>query len=374
MVRPTIGAARGLLVALLLAGCAGPQELATTEAGLRLAADEAEARLRASGRVVRDPELDAYLRRVLCRIVGERCAEFRLYVLDQPGFNAAAWPNGVIEIRKGALLRLENEAQLALVLGHEAIHYQNRHVAQLWGRAEQAVGVGALVGTVLGLRPIGEAMGVLAALSYSRDMEREADRLGLERLAAAGYDPNEAPRLWAALLEEKARIGDSGQLAFLSTHPTDAERIAELRAGAARLPVPVSADPTGRAAYRAATARRRGAWLAAELRARSFAASEILLDRLRAAEPESGELLFFAGELRRLRDGPGDAEAALALYEKARGRPDTPVEVWRSTGLVALRLGRRAAAKDALATYLARAPTAPDRALIEQMLEDQDRP
>jgi len=48
--------------------------------------------------------------------------------------------------------------------------------------------------------------------------------------------------------------------------------------------------------------------------------------------------------------------------------------VWRSTGLVALRLGRRAAAKDALATYLARAPTAPDRALIEQMLEDQDRP
>ncbi|MCL6607873.1 MAG: hypothetical protein K6T74_07240 [Geminicoccaceae bacterium] len=71
--------------------------------------------------------------------------------------------------------------------------------------------------------------------------------------------------------------------------------------------------------------------------------------------------------------GRSGAEAALALYEQAHGRPDTPVEVWRSTGVVAHRLGRRAAARDALATYLARAPAAADRAVIERMLDDLGR-
>lgn len=366
------------LVLCGLLGCAAPPPPPTPgasspeEAGLRMMADRAEARLQTSGKIERRPELDAYLRGVLCRVVGPGCAELRLYLVDQPGFNAAAWPNGVIELWTGTLLRLENEAQLALVLGHEAVHYERRHTAQVWSRAQQNLGVGALLGTLAGAPELGLAMGALAVLAYSRDMEREADRLGLERLARAGYDPNEAPEVWEYALAERARAPTGAPPPFLSTHPTDAERIAALRAMAATLPGTPSADPLGRDAYRAAIAPFRGRWLARELARRAFAESELVLDRLLAAEPGSGELLFFAGELRRLRDGPGDAEAALARYREAAGRPDAPAETWRSMGLVAKRLGRHGEAREALRTYLARAGAAPDRPMIERMLAETE--
>ncbi|MCS6779159.1 MAG: M48 family metalloprotease [Geminicoccaceae bacterium] len=360
-----------------LAGCAAPPPpppgtASPEEAGLRMVADRAEARLKSSGRIEQRPELDAYLRGVLCRVVGPGCAELRLYLVDEPGFNATAWPNGVVELWSGTLLRLENEAQLALVLGHEAVHYEQRHTAQVWSRAQQSLGMGALLGVLAGAPELGVAMGALAVLAYSREMEREADRLALERLARAGYDPNEAPEVWEYVLAERARDPAGAPSPFLSTHPTDAERIASLRTMAATLPRTPSAEPLGRDAYRAAIAPARGRWLARELARRAFAESELVLDRLLAAEPRSGELLFFAGELRRLRDGPGDAEAALARYREAARLADAPVETWRSMGFVAKRLGREAEAREALRTYLARAGAAPDRPMIERMLAETE--
>lgn len=389
-----IGPAGALLVLALLASCATPEELKRSEPEIRNTADKVEAHLRSSGRLVQRPDLDAYLRRVLCRVVGERCAELRVYVVDRSGFNTRAWPNGVIEIRSGALLRIENEAQLAFVLAHEVAHYERGDSLTDWYFAGSDVT--QLVEWIAAGTRRPEQLLSGDPFGYGWAGESEIDRPTLERLVAAGYDPNEAPRLWQALREERERLEATDRRPFplnwvlpkrdknpeiegnirlpvVTSHWLSPRRISELRTLAASLPLPTSRDPIGRHAYRAIVAPLRGAWLAAELHQLHFDANAYLIDRLRAAEPESGELLFFAGELHRLRDDPGDLETALALYEQARGRPDTPVELWRSLGLVAARLGRRTEARAALETYLARAPAAVDRAFIEKTLDDLGR-
>jgi predicted Zn-dependent protease len=91
-------------------------------------ADEAERRLKASNFLITDPALNAYVRGVLCREVAERaCGEARIYLTRTPYFNASMMPNGVMQIWSGLLLRVRDEAQLAAVLGHEFVHYRERH-------------------------------------------------------------------------------------------------------------------------------------------------------------------------------------------------------------------------------------------------------
>ncbi|MDE0443038.1 MAG: M48 family metallopeptidase [Gammaproteobacteria bacterium] len=104
----------------------------TDEAGLWQMLERDEYKLQTSTGVVRDPALQAYLESVLCRVVRDHCADIRLYVLPGGGMNAAMAPNGMMLVFTGLLVRLENEAQLAAVLGHEAAHYVKRHTLQRW--------------------------------------------------------------------------------------------------------------------------------------------------------------------------------------------------------------------------------------------------
>lgn len=205
-------------------------------------------------------------------------------------------------------------------------------------------------------------------LAYTREQESEADRLGLAKLAAAGYDAGEAPRLWENLVAERAASAAPDALLFLRTHPTDAERLAAIRAAARGLPVPPGPDAAGRAAFAAIVRDRRRAWLAAELDRRAFGESEVLISRLLAADPHAAELRFAAGELHRLRARQSDLDAAIEHYRAAVVLPGAPAETWRSLGLVLARLGRALEAREAFRTYLATAPDAWDRALVERML------
>lgn len=191
-----------------------------------------------------DDEVQAYVDRVGQRVLAEshlrrpdtdpvfKNTPVVFRVLDSPVVNAFALPGGYVYVTRGLLYHLENEAQLAVVLGHEIGHVAARHASQ---RAfEQQLGqIGLIGGAILGQEALGLPAGDLLQLggtatqllflSYSRGDERESDELGVEYAARAGYAAAEGSEFFRSL----KRIGDkSGQSVpgFLSTHPDPGER------------------------------------------------------------------------------------------------------------------------------------------------------
>jgi predicted Zn-dependent protease len=159
--------------------------------------------------------------------------EFHFRILDSPVINAFALPGGYVYVTRGLLAHLENEAQLAVVLGHEIGHVAGRHASK---RAATQMGgslvlLGAAVGgQILGGGDTGESilnLGGTAAqllfLSYSREDERESDRLGVEYASMVGYRAAEASHFFTSL----KRLGEQAESSipsFLSTHPDPGER------------------------------------------------------------------------------------------------------------------------------------------------------
>ena len=379
---------RGLLaltmVALLAAGCVAqpvvdikPGEqppLDTDEAGFWMQMNRIEQRVRTSGRVVRDPELNAYLREIFCDLSPNYCGDIRLYIVRSPGFNAAMMANGTMQLWTGMLLRVQNEAQLAAVLGHELTHYLRRHTLQKWRdiRAKtDALVFFQFATTVVGLGIVGIVAQVATLGSiqaFNRDQERESDRVGFEMMAEAGYEPEAAPRIWDALVAEKeASYRPKGSI-FFASHPTSEERRETLAEMAAAYQT--TAAELGRKRFVEMTAGFRGGWLRDELRQRDFGAMQVVLDNLKQAGANLGELYYYQGELHRLRaeTQEGDSDQAVTAYEKAIGLGGAPPEVYRALGLIHWSAKRESEAKLAFEAYLSAAAEAPDRAMIEHYL------
>ena len=372
------------LVLLALASCAtapsadlAPGENpapGSTEANLWMAMDRVETQLQASGQVVRDPALDAYLVEIVCRLEPERCHNVRIYVVDVPHFNASMAPNGVMQVWTGLLLRTENEAQLAFVLSHELAHYVRRHSLQRWIDVQNkanAASIFALVTSAAGIGYAGD-IGALAALAsimaFSRDQEREADTLGLQRAAEAGYDPHEGARIWRALRAEQAASEARERLVFLSTHPGVDERIRTLEVAAQAVPDAVNRTVApGRLA--AVTAPYLDEWLGDELTRGAYGESEVLFDRLLERRYEPSLIQFYRGELYRKRNEPGDLDRAVSAYEAAIATDPTAARAHRGLGQVLIRLGADARARAALRRYVELAPEAPDRLMIEEQIK-----
>jgi metalloendopeptidase OMA1, mitochondrial len=161
--------------------------------------------------------------------------EFVLFDNDEP--NAFALPGGKVGIHTGILNITQNEAGLAAVMGHEVAHVSARHAGERL--SEQLVLSGLATGASIGLannkraRDIAMvAFGVGAPLAvilpHSRRQESEADRIGTIYMAKAGYNPREAIAFWQRFQAHNANRGGRPP-AFLSTHPTDAQRIQNLQ-------------------------------------------------------------------------------------------------------------------------------------------------
>jgi predicted Zn-dependent protease len=186
-----------------------------------------------------DPELNALVERVGRRIAAatpKNDFQWEYTVLESKEANAFCLPGGKVFVYTGILPYCGSEAGLATVLGHEVAHAIARHggermsqgiVAQL-GQSMAAAALAAAgvqpttANAVLVAYGAGAQLGVL--LPYSRTHELEADRLGLEYMAKAGYDPNEAIVFWRAF----AARGKGGGPTWLSTHPASAERSRQL--------------------------------------------------------------------------------------------------------------------------------------------------
>jgi predicted Zn-dependent protease len=190
-----------------------------------------------------DARLDAYLNGIVQRLAAHavpRPFEYRIKVVGDSSVNAFTFGGGFLYVNAGLLARMENEAQVAMVLGHEIAHAAESHVVegmkadaginlagQLAGQA--AAASGRVNGEVLA-KTYEYSMNA-AVNGHGRGQESEADELGIEYMAKAGYDAREASGTFAALLKE---YGDESKVDsfFYSNHPRNEERMARADAWA----------------------------------------------------------------------------------------------------------------------------------------------
>ena len=365
--------------ALATTGTAHPDDhpvVGTDEAELWYAMERVELELQQSPLVSRDPTLDAYARDVLCKVTQDYCRNLRLYIVDLPYFNASMAANGAMILWTGSLLRIQNEAQLALVLGHEFGHYRERHTLQQWRKLKRSSAFLSTFGVFASGAGVGVAgmaanlAGMASMMKFSRDKEREADKIGFAQLLAQGYDPDAGAELWEGMLREENARDYGKPVPVFSSHPQTRERRDDLKAAAMAISNP--GRELGVARYRQATRPFQKHWLENELTRRMYSSSIQVISDLRksGASEEAGLYTFFLGEAHRRRNKNDDRAQAARFYAEAVTEPDAPPDAWREHGLALRETGNRIASAAALHRYLELSPAAEDRAFIANYLAE----
>ncbi len=214
-----------------------------------------DAEIRREMGVYNDPALQAYVSEIgqdLARVSHRPNLPWTFTIVDSPAINAFALPGGYVYLTRGLLAYLDDESELAGVLGHEIGHVTARHAAQAYTRQAQAnLGLTILSIFVPSTRPFTDlgatGLGVLF-LKHGRDAELEADRLGVEYGSSAGWDPTGVPRFLSTLARVDA-LGEDGVPNWLSTHPDPGSRVGQ------------AAPVVGKFASATATKRNRDAFL-----------------------------------------------------------------------------------------------------------------
>jgi len=339
----------------------------TDEGGLWAIMDREERRLRRSPFALRDVKLRAYVQEIACKLAGEHCPDVRVHLVRAPLFNASMAPNGMMQVWTGLMLRVDNEAQLAAVLGHEIGHFLQRHTLERLRDAKARSAFGqfiGLFGVVGALAQVGALAGMFA---FGQEHEREADTIGTTLMRNAGYDPNEAWKVWANLvLEIRARPGGESASPLFATHPPAAERQEALIA----LARDAAGGATNEAAWGEHVAPYRHEWLTEEVKRGVPEESLALLTRLKERSPKVAAYAWARGEVYRLRAGEDDLDRALEDYRAALAAGGEPPEAHRGIGLVHRTRRQAAEAKASFARYLEAAPQAPDFAMIKSYLEE----
>jgi beta-barrel assembly-enhancing protease len=239
-----------VLVAPLLAvfSCASVEPF-TTAGAIDLADDErriwnrsieAAQRLDTSGRLYEDKEFVAYVNGVAAKLLPANLSEsgiqLQIRIIRNPFLNAFALSHGAIYLHTGILAKMENEAQLAALIGHELVHVTHRHPLQDFRTVQNASSALAVLGTLslpghfgAVVQLVGLLGGLAAVSGYSRSMESEADTTGFEMIVKAGYDPREAPKLFDHLNKEREDRKIKEPF-FFGSHPRLSERKANFEA------------------------------------------------------------------------------------------------------------------------------------------------
>ena len=295
---------------------------------------EEEKKLLEKVKLYQDPLLDSYLGQVVSRLnppgmAANPAIRYQVRVVEDPTLNAFAYPHGSLYVHTGLLARMENEDELATVLGHEMTHVENRHMLRYqrsmlnkqiglslaalaaavviadaegdalgkgdWGKAATIDVVGNLI-VGLGLQ-----LAFLASVNgYGRGLEVEADEGGFVKIAAAGYDLQQAPKVYQALLDDRGEP-KKVEAFFFGSHPRLSERMVSTRAYVAKHPT-APVDETVRLAREDAFTRRirpvvrDDARLNIEMGRLTLAASQ--LDKVRGWMPEDPETHLLTGRLR----------------------------------------------------------------------------
>jgi predicted Zn-dependent protease len=206
--------------------------------------------IRLSGSYLDDPEVNGYLNELGNRLVTAVPGapfDFEFFAVNDPSINAFALPGGYVGINTGLILLAQTESELASVLAHEISHVTQHHIARSISNQKDAMltTLAALAAALLASRMGGSSSGQLTSaaiasaqglgiqmqIDYTRQYEQEADRLGFQRLEAAGFDVT-AMATFMERLQRASRFAEGTAPSYLRDHPVTFERIAEGQARA----------------------------------------------------------------------------------------------------------------------------------------------
>ncbi|QHS09177.1 M48 family metalloprotease [Sinimarinibacterium sp. NLF-5-8] len=207
--------------------------------------------------VLEDPELADYITSIGWKLAASsatRPPQLTFFLVKDDRINAFALPGGYIGFNAGLLLAAENESEVAGVMGHELAHVTQRHIARTAQDTEVAtiatwlaVLAAIIAGSadpdvIIGALSVGQTLNYQRQVSFTRAHEQEADRIGIQTMAKAGFDPNGMASFFQKI-SQQSRLYGSGTPEILRTHPLSTNRIAEARARADSLP-PVKLTPS----------------------------------------------------------------------------------------------------------------------------------
>jgi predicted Zn-dependent protease len=304
-----------------------------------------------------DAELTDYLNSLGDRLVAasaEPQRSFQFFVLKDNTLNAFALPGGYIGVHTGLIEAAQNESELAGVLGHEIAHVTQHHMARMIESQSNGIlpSLAVLAIAILAAKSNPQvAGGAIAAtqatviqkqLNFSRDNEREADRIGIQTMTAAGFDPH-AMASFFERLQKYSRLYENNAPAYMRTHPLTTERIADMQNRAANFSNKPIADSLtfqlmrtkirvlnlrpdlAVAEYQSAVTDQRYASLAsilyglslAQLQNRQFDAAEATYQRLKQLKLGSPIIDILGADIKQK---SGDIKTALLRYQQARTR------------------------------------------------------
>lgn len=342
------------------------------EAGLWMVMEKYQEQLDRSAFVIRDAALNDYVGSIVDRLAGDYASDIKVYIVDRPFFNATMAPNGVMQIWSGLLLRMQSEAELAAVLGHEIAHYLKKHSLDRYRKARSTSSLMSFLTVGLGGSGLLAQMIAMAMFfSYSRSQESEADVYGLQLMARAGYDGDAATDVWRGMMDEDAaaeeergkKLKQGSPMA--ASHPTSAARMDTLAALSIEAKALMAETQRFAPRYTEALRPHRLSFMEAQLELNEVGRTLFLLDRLSQDPGVAAEAAYFKGEVFRRRGEDGDYVRALNSYDIALKAGTPPPQLYRSKGLIHLKERNREAAKDAFTTYLALVPNAEDKAMIQ---------
>lgn len=328
-------------------------------------AQEFTVAIRKSAIIYRDETVTQYVQSVLDRLFPEFRDGIRAQVVQAPQLNAFALPNGNIYINLGLLSRFQDEAQLATVLAHEGTHFTHRHGF----RSQQSLKGNAAFASVtamLGVPIFPQLLAISSIFGFSREMETEADVVGYERLARAGYDVHESPKVFEHLAREVKAEGIDEPF-FFASHPKLQERIENMKKLSAK--APPGGNGNARADYAKVMSKARMDNLESQLSMGRAKSALLMLEDPEYVAELPLQAQYYLGEAYRLRGVEGDALRAEQAYLRAVSASPDFAPSYRALGVHYLKANQYSEAIKQLSRYLELAPDAKDRGYVQNYLK-----
>jgi len=377
-----------IAICALVTGCITPHAVplneefksAEDEQGLWDRVQKEQDAINNSGFLYPEPGLENYLNRIVKRLQAHSIApdfEIQIKVLKDPNLNAFAYPNGVIYIHTGILARMDNEAQLAALLSHEMTHCTHRHslrvIRSIKDRPAYIAAVQDTLSKISAVQELARLLGATGSMAavngYTRELENEADQVGLDLMAKSNYDSTEALRLFEHLKQEIEAEGIEEPF-FFGTHPNVRQRIENIRNWLAGNTKDNLSIVKNTAEFQA---RLQGVVLAnarLDLRLGRFEIAQKTAAKYLDIRPHDARAYYLLGEIFRQRDGQDDAATAVNYFKKAISLDPSYPEPQKAMGLMLYKEGQKQLAKKFFESSLLLSPNASDKAYIQGYLKN----